>query len=407
MKSVEIIPLKKPVSASVEIPGSKSYTNRALIIAALTKGRVIIKNPLFSDDTKAMIACLKSLGIKIKVLEDQIVVEGSVNDVTKKEYKLNANLSGTTIRFILALCCLVPGIKILSGESGLNKRPIKDLVEGLKQLGAEIEYLKKTGFPPLKITSSKLHSGTMNLSGKTSSQYLSAILMIAPLVGSLKIKVEGEQISKPYIDMTIDIMSKFSVQIDNKNYREYNISSNKGYQAAEYIVEGDYSSAGYFFAIAALTNSKLTIKNLNPDSKQADLEFVEILKNSSAKIDMERCPDQVQTMSVLAAFENRVTTISGVSSLRVKETERVKALQKELKKMGIKTKSTKNVLTIYGGNPHGAEINTYGDHRMAMSFAVAGTKIPGIKINAPMVVSKTFPDFWQKLEQIGVELKWH
>lgn len=403
---------------TVTIPGSKSYTNRSLILAALTKGEVKIKNPLFSDDTKAMINCLQTLGIVVKEHPKEIVVLGNISDVKPGIYRLNCRLSGTTIRFLLAFCCLVAGTKILTGEKGLNKRPIAALVESLKQLGAKIEYLQKEGFPPLKITSSKLIADTVRIRGDVSSQYFSALLMIAPLIDSINIEVLGEQISRPYIDMTIDSMKRFGVKVTNKNYRSYIVAANQKYRAKEYVVEGDFSSAGYFFALAVLKKLTITLKNLNPYSKQADIKFLAVLQKMGNKIKKEKnqitiygqgikpvnvnmkdFPDQVQTLSVLVAFAKGVSKITGIKSLRIKETERVKALQQELKKMGIKTAAAQDCLTIYGGNPHKASINTYNDHRMAMAFAVAGAFLPGLKIKNPEVVSKTFPGFWQEMKK--------
>ncbi len=423
MASVKLTLLKGPVEATVEIPGSKSYTNRALLMATMCREPVRILKPLISDDTRAMLGCLQTLGIQVSERKDVIVVEGNVDDVKNGEHDMDVDLSGTTIRFILALSCIVPGVKTLQGKEGLNKRPIGDLVDGLRQLGAKIEYLEKEGFPPLRITSSKLFPGTIRTNGRISSQFISAIMMIAPQVGEVTIEVVGEQISKPYIDMTIDTMSRFGVPVANYNYGQYQVLGGHVYQASEYTVEGDVSSASYFAAIAALTKSRITLTNMNPQSVQADMKFFEILEKMGSEVlyekdsitvrgagvrpmdvDMESCPDQAQTMAVLAAFADGVTKISGVRSLRVKETERVKAVEKELAKMGIKTESTEDTLTIYGGSPQPATIDTYGDHRMAMSFAVAGSTKEGIQINDPDVVSKTFPDFWEKLKSIGVHL---
>ena len=424
MNSVSIKPLARPVEATIAIPGSKSYTNRALLMAAMTPQDVRIVRPLMSDDTLAMMRCLDVLGIKCTKEEHSLVVHGNIGDIAEREYDLDADLSGTTIRFLLALSTVIPGTKILHGKEGLNKRPIGDLVDSLRQLGAKIEYVEKEGFPPLRVSSSHLNSGTIRTNGSISSQYLSAMLMIVPLVGELTIEVIGEQVSKPYIDMTIDTMQKFGVHVENANYRQYRIQGGQHYSCSEYTVEGDVSSASYFFAIAALTRSKLTLTNLNPASVQADMGFLKILqrmgneitmgKNEIAiqgtgvkavEVDMENCPDQAQTLAVLAAFAPGVTKISGVRSLRVKETERVQALEQELAKMGIKTSSTDDTLTIHGGNPKPAQIDTHGDHRTAMAFAVAGAILPGMQINDPDVVKKTFPEFWEKLNGVGVQTK--
>lgn len=423
MSSIKIIPSTN-ISGTIEIPGSKSFTNRALIIAALTEGSVTINNPLYSDDTRAMIKCLKDLGLEIQDRDDKIIVSGSVKDIKEKEYKLNANLSGTTIRFVLALSCVIPGIKIITGDESLINRPIGELAGALKDLGAKIEYLGKPGYPPLKVTSSSLNVNKTRLHGDISSQFFSALLMIAPLTKGLEIDVMGKSISTPYIDMTIELMKYFGVTVKNDNYKKYIVSPNQEYSPKDYTVEGDYSSAGYFLGIAALTKSKLILNNLYPDSLQADYNFLSILKKVGTQIvfdknsllvvgdgikpiniDMENCPDQAQTLAVMLAFAKGKSMITGIRSLRIKETERILALQNELSKMGIKTESTIDSLTIYGGNPKPAKINTYNDHRMAMSFAVAGSVLEGMEINNPEVVTKTFPSFWEKLESIGIKIK--
>ncbi len=423
MKPIELITPAQCNNVKVSIPGSKSYTNRALIMAALTQNPVMIQNPLLSDDTDAMIRCLQKLQIRLVKKSDSIQVIGDIRDIPHAEYLLDARISGTTIRFITALASIVPGIKRIRGDEGLLKRPIGPLVEGLRTLGSVIDYDKKKGYPPLTIRSSHLTSHHTKLQGDVSSQYFSALLMIAPLAGGLTIEVEGNQISKSYVDMTIDMMRNWGIRVENRDYRFYIVPQGQSYTMKEYTVEGDYSAAGYFFAIAALTKSRITLENLNPKSAQGDRNFVTILENMGNKIvynehsvtiegkgirpvevDMELCPDQAQTLAVLAAFADGVTTLNGVRSLRVKETERVKAIQAELAKMGIKTASPDNdTLIIFGGNPVPAAIDTYGDHRMAMSFAVAASILPGMKIYNPEVVNKTFPNFWNAIKTLGIQ----
>ena len=473
MNIFEVASLEKPITATIEIPGSKSYTNRALVMSALTKGPVTLCNPLYSEDTEAMIACLRTLGLRIEASPESIIVYDDISIIQNKSYELFAKDSGTTIRFLLALLCLTSGTKVIKGNARLNERPIKDLVDALRLLGAKIDYLEKEGQSPLKIHSSVLRlGGEVTIDASVSSQFLSALLMIAPFlnletvqdnkvmedfdleslpmevdhskmvkavpIGSdygskdcvnllsstavsrlngLKIHLRGELISRPYVDMTIHAMREWGVDVFQMENGSYHIPCGQPYQKTQYVVEGDFSSAGYFFAIAALTGSIMTLKNLNPHSMQADRKFLNILAKMGNEInmsdhgitiigkqilpqslDMEDCPDQVQTMAVLAAFAKGVTKISGVRSLRLKETERIEALKIELAKMGIKTEDTQNTLTIYGGTPHAAIIDTYGDHRMAMAFAVAGTKLPGMKIRDPEVVNKTFPTFWEKLK---------
>ncbi len=404
----------------IKIPGSKSYTNRALIMASLSKGSTCLKNPLYSDDTKAMIGCLRTLGLEIETTADQILVHNDISCIKDKNYQLFAHDSGTTVRFLLALLCLVPGVKTIQGNKRLNERPIKDLVDSLRELGALIEYCHKEDQLPLKISSSTLPFHSVHLKSDISSQFCSAILLISPYISKgVTLQITGPLISKPYIDMTLACMEEWGVMVTEKEEGGYFIPAHQCYQKKQYIIEGDFSSAGYFAALAVLTKSTITLENLNPSSLQADRKFFTILAKMGnvinyeenrvviqgkqilpIDINMENCPDQVMTMAVLAAFAKGVTKISGVRSLRVKETERVVALKTELGKMGIQTEDTHDTLTIYGGSPHAAEIDTYNDHRMAMAFAVASLHLPGILIHHPEVVNKTFPEFWTCLRSL-------
>lgn len=383
MNIAEISKLKIPVETTVVTPGSKSYTLRALFIAALCDSSPKITGLLESNDTSAMQDCLK--------------------DMLSGKEEIFVDESGITARFMTTLACITPGQQQITGKPSLLKRPVKDLVDTLRQLGAGIEYMEEEGFLPIKIFSDNLTGNKVTISGQTSSQYLSALLLIAPtLKGGLQITVDGKQISKPYIDITLDVMSHFGVKVENDNYQEYIVSSQK-YQANEYEIEGDYSSAAYFYAINALSGSNVRVKNLNPDSKQGDKKFIELLENNQnlpEEINAEDFPDQAMTLAVLAAFAERTTKISGVRSLRVKETERVRAVENELGKMGIKTESTEDQLIIYGGKPKPARIDTYNDHRIAMSFAVASAKLEGVRIFNPEVVNKTFPKFWDELGKV-------
>jgi len=342
--------------------------------------------------------------------------------VRDNSFDIDAHDSGTTIRFISALCCITQGKKRIFGSSALNQRPIGDLVDALRQMGAEIEYEATEGYPPICIKSNSFKRNSIVMKADISSQYVSALLMIGPVIDGLEIKLFTHQISRSYINLTIDMMSEWGVKVKNDNYRSYSIASKQSYSRDEYRVEGDYSAACYFAAIAALTHSKVTLKNLNKKTNQGDKAFFDILSSmgtdvayhpneitvqghgvAPVKVDMELCPDQAQTLAVLAAFAKGTTLIRGVRSLRVKETERVKAVQSELSKMNITTESPdKDTLIIHGGTPRPATINTFNDHRMAMSFAIAGSKLNGMKINEPQVVNKTFPGFWNSLQDIGV-----
>lgn len=424
MRSLIIEPLPGPVQAEVTVPGSKSYTIRALLLAAMTPEPVTILNPLFSDDTMAMMNCLNTLGIRTEWEIDGIRVSGSVTDVKEGIYGLDADLSAASIRFLIALSAVLPGVQTLYGKGGLNKRPVRELVEALRRAGAEIEYLDREGYPPVRVSSSRLTENTVRISGGISSQYISALLLISPLTEGLRIEVTEALISKPYIDMTIAAMKAFGVDVSNENYQHLQIQAHQIYRNDRYVIEADASSAAYFMAIAALTRSTVTLKHFSPDSLQADMRFIEILERMGNRVirsrdqltlegtsiipmdvDMEDCPDQAQTLAVLAAFADGATCITGIGSLRIKETDRIAAVQCELEKMGIRTESTESTLTIYGGNPKAAAIDTYGDHRMAMAFSVAASTLPGMEIREPDVVRKTFPGFWHALQRMGMPIR--
>jgi 3-phosphoshikimate 1-carboxyvinyltransferase len=425
--TAELSPIKNKIDAEVEMPGCLSYTTRALNLASMSDEIVTIKKPLKSDDTLAMLNCLKTLGIETEEGQDYFKVIGSVEDVKEGEYNLYVNLSGRTARSILPLCCIVKGVQIISGEKEFNeRRPIKDLVDGLRQLGAKIEYLEKEGYLPVKITGSKLNPGKISMRGNISSQYFSGILMIAPKIGEIEIEVIGEQTSKSYLDITFDIMKTFGVRVENFNYKKYFVESEQKYNLKEYTVEGDASGASYFWAIGVLNGGKIKVKNINPNSAQGDVHFTDLLEKMGCKItknsqenwvkvegteklkgincNMNSMPDTATTLGVVACYGDRPTRIEGLDNLRVKETDRIESPQIELAKMSIQTESTEDTLTVYPGTPTGAKIKTYSDHRIAMSFAVLGSKIDGVKILNAEVVNKSFPEFWDKIEGLGVKI---
>ena len=428
MKHAILSPLQKPITIDIEIPGNIGYTIRALNIAAMTKGPVKIINPLKSDDTYKMVAALHTLGITVEEGANYFEVVGDISNIENKEYTIDIGLSGRTARSILALLCVVPGEKTVICAEPFKKRPVGELVEGLRQLGATIEYTEKEGYLPLKILSSKLTAKNITMNGANSSQFFSAVMMISPLLGEINISVTGKQASKPFIDMTIAIMKHFGVTVHNNNYELYTIKKNQTYSNPKtYVIEPESTSASYFFAIAAITKSTVRIMNLNTDSVQGDLLFVTILQSMGCKItesikeqwievkgtnvlhgvtiDLNGAPDLVPTLAVVAAFAGGITKIINIGHARIKETDRIQSPATELTKMGIKTSFTDDSFTIYGGNPKPAIINTYHDHRMAMSFAVAGSKINGMQINDPAVVNKSFPEFWEKLNEIGLSVK--
>ncbi|MEQ8170489.1 MAG: 3-phosphoshikimate 1-carboxyvinyltransferase [Candidatus Eremiobacterota bacterium] len=416
---IEIIPVEN-IDSSVEIPGSKSYTARALLIAALATGKTVLRNVLLCDDSRYMAHGLREAGINIIEEEDTFTVYGTDGKLQVPHKEIFLGNSGTATRFLTGFFSLCPGRVVLTGNSRMKERPIIELLNGLKQLHVKSHSL--TGCPPVEIEGGNLHGGSCEMKGSISSQYFSSIMMIAPFaLSDTVIKVAGELTSKSYIDITIDIMKNFGVNVENDRYREFFIKSGQRYISREYTVESDASSASYFFASAAITGGTIVVKNINPSSLQGDIKFVDVLETMGCsvtrkdrdisltgrplrgiEIDMNKMPDTVQTLAVVASFAEGETVIKNVSNLRIKETDRLEALAVELSKTGISVMETEDGLVIKGGHHKGAEIDTCDDHRMAMSFALMGLRIPGIKIKKPFCVNKSFPEFWEKLKGIGV-----
>lgn len=429
MEKIELIPPGKPITGIVEIGGSKSYTNRALIIAALAEGKSRITSLSSSDDSKVLIHALQQLGISISIIDPTTAeVEGNGGNFIQKSLSLDVRHAGTAMRFLIALCSLVPGVITLDGSSRMRERPIKDLIDALRQLGVDISCTNNEGFPPLTIRGGSVTKSKILMSGKVSSQFITALLLIAPVLKKgLEITILDEQISKSYIDMTIDSMKSFSVKVINDDYKKYMVGPLQRYCGTQYGVEGDASGASYLFALAAVTSGTVTVTNINPRSAQGDVHFPDILEQMGCKVvkdsikksitvsgpkklkavsvDMSIMPDTAQTLAVVAAFAKGKTEITGLSTLRVKETDRIAATQQELLKMGIINQATKDSLTVYGGVPYGVFIKTYKDHRMALAFSVAGAILRGIQIEDPNVVNKSFPDYWEKIRLLGVDTK--
>lgn len=418
-----IYPLTHPIKADIVVPGSKSYTNRALIIASLANGKSILSGCSNSNDSLILVKSLQQLGIDIIRDENKITITGNGGKFKEFHGAINIGDAGTAMRFLTALCCLVPGEITLEGSARMHERPIKGLLDALLQLGANIEYPGEHGFAPLKIKGGILHRGKVKIDASLSSQFISALLMIAPVLDSPLEIISNEEISSaPYVDMTISAMQHFGVFV-TKEINRYSIH-NSPYTPADYIVEGDATSASYFFALAAITQSIIRVNNISESSLQGDVKFVDLLQQMGCTViknenyievtgakelygisaDMKNMQDVAQTLAVVAAFAKGKTILKGLKNLELKETKRLTALQKELTKMGIECSSDGEQLIIQGGNPKGAFINTYKDHRMAMAFAIAGTRIDDLKIESPEVVNKSYPDFWKTLRKIGVRI---
>jgi 3-phosphoshikimate 1-carboxyvinyltransferase len=414
------------VTATVSIPGSKSYTNRALIMAALAEGTSTLKACSPSRDCAALITALRLLGITIETPSpDTIIVTGGRSLLKPYCGTIDIGPAGTTMRFLTALCAGIPGAKIVvRGSERMHRRPIKALVDTLRQAGAHIDYLGFDECPPLHIhPSAPLRGEALSLDGTTSSQFVSALLLASPLFkDGLDLSIIGRQISTSYIDMTIQGMRDFGVFAECGDYKTIRVMPEQHYIARTYHVEGDASGASYLWAMAAVSGGTVTVKNINPDSAQGDIGFVRLLARMGCTVtqsadsitvsgpdrlqaieaDMELMPDTAQTLAVVAAFAQGNTTIRGLQTLRIKETDRIAALHTELAKLGIVSSTGADYLIVQGGMPHGAQIATYEDHRMAMSFAVCAAAIDGISIEEPAVVEKSFPSFWDTLAELGI-----
>lgn len=426
MEAFEVHPLTKQITAELAMPGSKSFTARALIMAALAEGESILSGVSKSEDSAVLAGVLQQLGVDISQQNSTLTVVGRGIEFKPFHGTIGVNDSGTAMRFITSFAALVPGQVTLDGSERMRERPIGELVDALRSLGADIEYFSKQGFPPLVVRGGTIRGGCASLSGRVSSQYISALLFILPFLDKdTAIEVKGKQVSPSYIDMTLDALKSFGVLIKNEDYGRYTMDSRKTrYTTARYHIEGDASGASYFWAIAALTGSTVRVTNIKPLSSQGDVRFPDLLEKMGCRVtknnteqwievtgpqilkpitaDMASMPDTAQTLAVVASFARGASTLNGLSNLQIKETERLTALKSELEKMGITSQVGSDSLTIHGGCPRGTPIATYGDHRMAMSFAVAGSVIEGISIEEPGVVQKSFPDFWQKLNEIGV-----
>jgi 3-phosphoshikimate 1-carboxyvinyltransferase len=414
------------VTGSIQPPGSKSITNRAFICAALADGTTKLIGALDSEDTRMMFQALCDLGIQVEADWDhsEITVHGLAGKIPAEQADLFLANSGTSIRFLTALASLGKGRYRLDGIERMRERPIKDLIEVLNKLGSNVSGELTSDCPPVVVQANELPGGTAEIRGDISSQYLSAIMMAAPYAQNpVHLKLSSILVSQPYIQMTIDVMNAFggSLEVEtdqNKQPLSYLIPK-QIYRACDYIIEPDASAASYFFALAAITGGEITVKNLSNDSMQGDIRFVDLLEKMGCEVtftensttvkggkltggefDMNAISDTVMTLAVVALFAEGPTKITNVGHIRHKETDRIEAVAIELRKLGAQVEETEDSLTITPAKYHAAEIDTYNDHRMAMSFALAGLRIPGVKINDPKCTEKTYPLFFEDLDRL-------
>jgi 3-phosphoshikimate 1-carboxyvinyltransferase len=424
--TIAIPALNRPVDATVEIPGSKSLTNRALLVAALAQGDSLLENALFSEDSEYFAKCVEQLGIPITLNSDlaQIKVAGRGGDIPAKQADLFVGLAGTAARFISALVALGNGEYRLDGVPRMRERPMGDLLTVLEAGGATINFEGNSGFMPYTVYSRQFAGGNFRLKANQTSQQLSALLMIAPYAQQdTNIEVEGTLVSQSYVKMTCRLMADFGVEVNQIGDNQFQIKAGQRYQARHYTVEPDASNASYFFAAAAVTGGRVRVKHLTKQSCQGDILWLNVLEQMGCQIkdsddytevtgpkqlqgidiDMNDISDLVQTLGAIAPFASSPITIRNVEHIRYKETDRIKAVVTELRRLGVKVEEFADRLKIEPGPITPAEIETYHDHRMAMAFAVTGLKVPGIVIKDPGCTAKTFPDyftrFFQMLEQ--------
>jgi 3-phosphoshikimate 1-carboxyvinyltransferase len=415
---IEIHPIDH-LKATVSVPGSKSYTQRALVAAALAGGTSCLRNTLFSEDTRYLADALGHLGADIRIEGNDLIVAGTGGRIANPGKELFVGNNGTALRFLTALVSLGRGACTVTGEPRLRERPLRPLLSALQSLGAVVHTQDDGGYPPVRIEASGLGGGQVTFRDVESSQYVSALLLSAPYAqGDVTVRLEGHTASQPYIGMTVDVMREFGVMVTAEDDRHYHIPGNQTYHGREYTVDGDASSASYLFLAAALCRGVVRVANMNPQSRQGDLRLLNLLEALGCAVrrgeswievigyklaegeyyfDMGDMPDMAPTMAVLSAFRPGRTVIGNVAHLRIKESNRIAALVMELNRIGVRAEERPDGLVIDGGRPRGAEIETYNDHRIAMSFAVAGLAAPGMKIGNERCVNKSFPGFWDTL----------
>lgn len=411
-----------PIVGSIRPPGSKSVTNRALVCAALADGRSRLTGVLDSEDTRLMFEALGQLGIPLALdpAERLITVRGCSGVIPSTGSELQVGNSGTTARFLVALATLAHGTFRIDGTARMRERPIQDLLDALKSLGADVESLDKTGCPPVLVRASGLRGGTTTIAGDSSSQFLSGLLMAAPYAEHpVEIRVQGRLVSEPYVRMTLAVMRSFGVEVQEEQSRRFLVPNGPGYRGREYAIEPDASAASYFFAAAAISGGSVTVEGLSRSSLQGDVAFVEVLRQMGCdvrygsdsitvtagqlhgiSVDMNPISDTVQTLGAVALFAQGTTVITGVAHARLKETDRLAALATELRKLGGEVVEREDGLIVSPGPLRGAEIATYDDHRMAMSLALVGLRVPGVRILEPGCVAKTYPGYFADLARL-------
>jgi 3-phosphoshikimate 1-carboxyvinyltransferase len=408
------------VSRDIHIPGSKSLTQRAFVAAALARDNSFIGNALVSEDTLYLMDGLRALGAQIVSADGGFFISGTAGKFLHCAKEIFLGNNGTALRILVALVTLGSGKYVLTGEKRLCERPVGALVEALQRMNVDISC--RGNCPPVTVNAAGLTGGKIILKDIESSQYVSALLLCAPYTKKgIDLFLEGEIVSAPYIDLTVGVMRDFGAKVSELNPHEYSVEAGKIYKGRDYFIEGDASSASYFFGAAAILKKPVRVHGIGIGSKQGDMRLLKILKELGCRLnsgddwievagnglqegdftfDLNDMPDMVPTLAVLAVFRKGKTTITNVAHLRLKESNRLGALATELNRIGIDAYETADGLVIQGGSPRPAQIETYNDHRIAMSFAIAGLVVPGIEIADKKCVDKSFPEFWEELKKI-------
>ena len=424
MEQLTLDPIAK-VSGEVNVPGSKSLSNRALLLAALAEGETELTNLLDSEDIEHMLNALTKLGVSYRLSEDktQCVVQGNGGAFNVAEpLELFLGNAGTAMRPLCAALAASNVDTVLTGEPRMEERPIGDLVDALREADADVTYLKNEGFPPLQIKGKTLNGGEMSVDGSVSSQFLTALLMAAPLFsGDVTIRIKGELVSKPYIDITLDTMAKFGVTVENDNYQTFTVSGDAKYIApGKFMVEGDASSASYFLAAGAIKGGTVRVTGIGQNSIQGDIRFADVLEAMGATVvwndeyveitgaplkgvnmDMNHIPDAAMTIATTALFAEGPTTMTNIYNWRVKETDRLAAMATELQKLGAKVEEGHDYIKVWPTDSlKHAEIDTYNDHRIAMCFSLVALSDTPVTINDPGCTRKTFPDYFTRFKTL-------
>jgi 3-phosphoshikimate 1-carboxyvinyltransferase len=437
-RAIRIDPADAPPRGKVRLPGSKSITNRALLIAGLARGESVLENSLFCDDSLHLADALLKLGVLVKKDERgaRFTVKGAGGPFPAREATVSLGNAGTATRFLTAALCLSEGSYTVDGDARMRQRPIGELARALRELGADVEA--PSGCPPVEIgrrspaprtRSRRLQGGTVTVPGRTSSQFISAILLAAPLARTdVEVLVEGVCVSRPYLDVTLEVMRAFGAEAGVDDGRAdgrtaFWARAGRGYFARDYRIEGDASTASYFLAAAAITEGTVRVEGLGKETIQGDARFADVLARMGARVkkdseaitltggplkgvdeDCSDIPDIVPTLATVALFARGRTRITNVSHLRFKESDRISSVASELRKLGGRVRDLADGLEIEGSRLHAGQVDPWGDHRLAMATSLIGLRVPGVVISDPGVVAKSFPEYFDALREIGARV---